>query len=305
MSPIIKKLGTFRTRKKIAAFDYDWTLVKPKTGNTFPKNIDDWVWLNDNVVDIIKNTYKKGFAIIIFTNQTKQWKIDQIELVLKTLNIPLLIAIGFDKADKKPNTILFETVVTWEWDKDKSVFIGDALGRPGDWNDTDRIFAENVGFKQANIKAPEDFFPYKKQPKIQIKPVTHQEVIIMIGYPGSGKSTIAAQVFKPAGYEIMSGDELKTSTKMIKVATSFINKGTSVVFDATNPAKKKRKEYIDFAKEHNIPIRCIHVATNLEESMAQNQKRPKDKIVPRIAYNIYKKNFEEPTTDEGCEVITY
>jgi bifunctional polynucleotide phosphatase/kinase len=76
MSPIIKKIGNFRARKKIAAFDYDWTLVKPKTGNTFPKNIDDWVWLNSNVVNILKATYKKGFAILIFTNQTKEWKIE-------------------------------------------------------------------------------------------------------------------------------------------------------------------------------------------------------------------------------------
>jgi hypothetical protein len=43
--------------------------------------------------------------------------------------------------------------------------------------------------------------------------------------------------------------------------------------------------------------------TNLEESMARNQKRPTDKIVPRIAYNLYKKNFEEPNENEGCEVI--
>jgi hypothetical protein len=39
--------------------------------------------------------------------------------------------------------------------------------------------------------------------------------------------------------------------------------------------------------------------------MAQNQKRPADKIVPRIAYNIYKKKYEEPTADEGCDIVTY
>jgi hypothetical protein len=26
----------------IAAFDLDWTLIKPKSGKTFPKNKDDW-----------------------------------------------------------------------------------------------------------------------------------------------------------------------------------------------------------------------------------------------------------------------
>jgi hypothetical protein len=39
----------------------------------------------------------------------------------------------------------------------------------------------------------------------------------------------------------------------------------------------------------------------MEESMNRNNKR--EHPVPRIVYNIYKKNFEEPMEDEGFSVL--
>lgn len=95
--------------------------------------------------------------------------------------------------------------------------------------------------------------------------------------------------------------ELKTSDKMIKEATKEIKNNKSIVFDATNSSKEKRSEYIDFAKEHNIPVRCIHVNTSYEESMERNRLR--EKPVPTIVYNIYKKNFQPPMDNEDCEVL--
>jgi bifunctional polynucleotide phosphatase/kinase len=102
---------------------------------------------------------------------------------------------------------------------------------------------------------------------------------------------------------VLHGDELKTSAKMIKVAKQHVTDGKSVVFDATNPSKKKRQEYIEFAKSHGLQVRCVHVATSLEESIYRNNQRPKEKIVPRIVYHLYNKNFEEPNESEGCHVV--
>ena len=53
----------FRYRKKIAAFDYDHTLVKPKTNGTFPKDVDDYIWLRPNVPDVVKEYYTKGLQL--------------------------------------------------------------------------------------------------------------------------------------------------------------------------------------------------------------------------------------------------
>jgi bifunctional polynucleotide phosphatase/kinase len=126
-----------------------------------------------------------------------------------------------------------------------------------------------------------------------------QRVTIMVGYPGSGKSTLAYKLSDT----VISGDVLKTAPKMIKAAEEALkaNPSASIVFDATNATKARRAEYVAFAKRHNLPAQCIHVATSIEVSMERNQKR--EKPVPKIALYLYRKKFEEPTADEGLDVL--
>ena len=78
----------------------------------------------------------------------------------------------------------------------------------------------------------------------------------------------------------------------------------SIVFDATNNNIKKRKEYIDFACNNNYKIRCVHMNTSMEESYKRNKQRPEDKQVPKIAFNVYKKYFEEPNEEEGFVLLS-
>jgi bifunctional polynucleotide phosphatase/kinase len=316
MAPTVIKLLAPRFRKKIAAFDFDHTLVMPKEGRRFPKNAEDYMWLTPNVPEVVKSYYAKKYMIVVFTNQSKPWKADQIKAAMSELEIPVTIVIAFDKADYKPNPILFETVVgEKECNKKASFFVGDALGRKGDWSDSDAKFAEAIGIKALS---PEETFAVPLAnaavPKpSSIQPSPHQEIVILTGYPGSGKSTIAESLAAaPSGstasrasrYVIISGDTLKTSKKMVKAAETPVKNGNSIIFDATNPTKERRAEFIAFAHKHKLPVRCVWVATSMDESYQRNMARPEDTRVPRIVYNVYKKHFQEPTSDEGCELVT-
>ena len=290
----------FRFRKKMAAFDYDHTLVKPVEGAVFSQKVDDWQWLRYSVKKVLIEYYQRGYSIVIFTNQSRKFKTEQIRLVLDTLDIPYKAYIQYNKSEKKPNSKVFSEFSQSRVDIAKSFYVGDALGRTGDWSDSDKVFAINCGLR---CYSPEEMFPFKIRTHKPVKNLDNQEVIIMVGYPGSGKSTFIKKNFN-TGYVVLSGDDLKTESKMKKGLRATIANKLSAVLDATHGSIKKRKIFIDIAKEAGLPVRVIHITTSIEESMNQNNNR--DIKVPKIAFWVYRKHFQEPTLGEGInEVIKF
>ena len=48
--------------------------------------------------------------LVIFTNQTKEWQREQLQIVMKKLNLPIFMPLGnyqFNEAEGKPNTLIF------------------------------------------------------------------------------------------------------------------------------------------------------------------------------------------------------
>lgn len=290
-------IQTKRSRKtKFAIFDFDWTIVKPKSGQTFPKDAGDWQYLRKSVKQTLQ-TYAKTYQIVIVTDQSKPWKIEQIQQFLQDVQIePITVIIG--GKTKKPDTSLFLSVFP-TIQKEKAFYVGDAAGRKGDWSDRDRVFAERLGVP---FYTPEQIFPLDTSNRIpfQMPKAEGKEVVIMVGYPGSGKSTIA----KSLGYFIVDGDTYKTSKKMVSIAKQ--HKDQSIVFDSTAGTKERRAEFVQYAKDEGLPVRTIWVQTPIDISMEQNKQRAAEGIkekIPDIAFYIYRKKFEEPTEDEGFTLI--
>ncbi len=303
MPPTIYNINDAVNRGKMAAFDYDWTMVNPKDGKTFPTSIDDWQWMYPNVPEKIKKYYEDGFMIVIITNQSKSWKHEQIQIVAKSLDIPVFIVIATEKSEYKPNPILFNTPFGENTiNEEESFFVGDALGRKSDFSDSDKVFAENIGI---TWYSPEDIFIDKNAVfELPIIPLsTSPEIIIMMGYPGSGKSTIADYICTNENYIHVAGDIYKTSSKMRKASLEYILQSKSIVFDATHSSIKKRKEFIDLSKKYNYEVKCIHITTSLDISYKRNKSRCDEKQVPKIAYSVYKKYYEEPTEEEGFSLL--
>lgn len=336
---VIVRHPLFRSRKKIAAFDYDGTLVIPKSKSSFSKNLDDWQWLRSNVVNILQKYYDNNFAIVIFTNQSRTFKAEQIQHVLDSTKIPYMAYIIYDKPLKKPNPHSFNmfspptSTGMPQFDPVSSFYCGDALGRHCDFAASDKDFAINSALQYVS---PEAIFPFAPRINTPITPQLAQEIIVMVGYPGSGKSTYAKQISSPNGatvgddrilnvirgrcawrvssagqhtadglavskYELLNGDELKTGAKIVKAASIALNMGLSIVVDATNPTPKKRALYVELAQRYNIMIRCIHANTSFEESMYYNCTRAKP--IPKIAFYVYRKHFVAPAIDEGFYVV--
>lgn len=84
------KTADFRHRTKVAAFDFEGTLVKPKDGRKNAKDADDWEWAHPNVPNVLKEHYKKGRCILVLTHATNEWTADQITKAMKTLKIPYM-----------------------------------------------------------------------------------------------------------------------------------------------------------------------------------------------------------------------
>ena len=100
--------------EKLACFDLDFTLIKPRSGKKFPKDKDDWCWNFHSVPKILRKFYEKEYTIIVFTNQKNlksyadfKYKID---IITETLNIPInyFISTDNDKYRKPCNNMFID-----------------------------------------------------------------------------------------------------------------------------------------------------------------------------------------------------
>ncbi|KAI2293554.1 DNA kinase/phosphatase Pnk1, partial [Ophidiomyces ophidiicola] len=167
-------------KKPVAVFDLDHTLIKTKSGNTFPRDANDWVWWDAQVPRKLKELHSDGYQVVILSNQkkvllkhTKKSALgepkslsifkDKAGSIMRALDVPLSVyaATEYDEY-RKPrigmwNMMLDDYDLNMEgaMDLQGSVFVGDAAGRPGDHSCVDRNFATNVGIA---FKTPEEFF---------------------------------------------------------------------------------------------------------------------------------------------------
>ena len=137
-----------------------------------------------------------------------------------------------------------------------------------------------------------------------------QEVILMCGYQGSGKSYLTKLInTKYEKYKIINLDTLKTKTKSIKFLNHYLNQGYSVIIDNTNPSKENRSNYINEIKQYNknIKIRCIKILNNIYLSKHLNHFRyitnNYNILIPDIAYTMFNKYYVSPSFNEDIDEI--
>lgn len=138
---------------------------------------------------------------------------------------------------------------------------------------------------------------------------------MMIGLPGSGKSTIAKELSKKQNAHVHSSDEIRhelygnednqdNNEEVFKKLNERINRdlsnGKNVIYDATNLSYKKRKIFL-----HTIKTECIKecqlIAVPYEECVNRNNKRNR-KVSQEVMKKMYK-SFFVPQYYEGWDNI--
>ena len=139
------------------------------------------------------------------------------------------------------------------------------------------------------------------------------QVLILIGLPGSGKST-HAELYAQANHDnvrIVSQDDLKTEAKCIKQARMYLQQGKSIVVDRTNMKARHRQVFIELAKTHNASCSalvfgdphdkahfdtCFERIANRTNHATLNASSSPKKI--RLVLSILRKSYEPISVNE-------
>jgi len=154
-------------------------------------------------------------------------------------------------------------------------------------------------------------------------PSTH--LIILIGLPGSGKSTVAGKLLHACsqrrlvatdrirshlfGDEAIQGAWLRVwheVRQQFRQTVQQIEAGTvqEAIFDATNVVRKQRREAIALARESGFTyITGLWLNTPLWVCLERNEKRDR-KVEPPVILNMYRSLISAPPSlQEGLDKL--
>lgn len=142
---------------------------------------------------------------------------------------------------------------------------------------------------------------------------------MMVGIPGSGKTTVARSQFAHAlrvSFDdirlMLTGKRFQRELELVVQAVGLAvlkallvlaqKRGYEVLLDATNLTRAKRARYVRMAIEHGLEPVAVFAKCDLDVALERNRQRPG--VVPVQVVKRMFRNLEPPTTEEGfVEVI--
>jgi histidinol phosphatase-like enzyme/predicted kinase len=154
------------------------------------------------------------------------------------------------------------------------------------------------------------------------------EVVIVMGLPGAGKSTLS-ETFVAGGYQRINRDE---SGGTLRALTADLDRALSagasrIVLDNTYVSRRSRAEVLQAAAVHHVPVRCVWLSTSVDDAqvnaasrlVSKYQRLPADlelaalrkqdvaAFLPTVQFR-YQRELEPPDAGEGfakVEVVPF
>ena len=156
---------------------------------------------------------------------------------------------------------------------------------------------------------------------MEIPKIDNPTLYILIGVPGSGKSTHAEELFQKSerGICLVSSDQIRKSlygnescqdnpkkvfTLAHKIVIDQLEHGFDVIFDATNIYAKDRMDLIRkvcFEVKKEVRFVAIYFDTPIETCIARQNLR--ERKVPTKVIEKMNRQMEKPVFYEGFDII--
>jgi predicted kinase len=139
--------------------------------------------------------------------------------------------------------------------------------------------------------------------------VKNIKVVVLVGLPASGKSTLALQ-YEKNDYCVVNQDTQGSKISCETLMRAALRAGLNVVVDRCNMSKKQRANWTKIAKQYDARIECVlfipHAKNSIKNALLRDHSNfPKEYLEIEKAIRRFQSEYQRPSLDEGFENIVY
>jgi len=132
------------------------------------------------------------------------------------------------------------------------------------------------------------------------------ELVVLIGLPGSGKSTFQRDRYAGTHVHVskdLLGRAQRKDEKQMRLVEAALRTGRSVVVDNTNPRRADRAPLIEIARRLGATTTGILLVAPVAECLRRNAAREGKARVPAVAIYVTARKLEPPSREEGFDEV--